>query len=138
MKLSSVTYLLMLLILAVFFTGCEKKIESNSIVCNLDDYSLYPKIIETVLPTYTVKQSENQAYYSLGGENISEAFDTQAVGALETGIAKHWYPHYLATVIIAIDRDQTNALVTTWSDLLDIKEEVAFSNTPVNIQIRSK
>ena len=135
MKLSSVTYLLMLLILAVFFTGCEKKIESNSIVCNLDDYSLYPKIIETVLPTYTVKQSENQAYYSLGGENISEAFDTQAVGALETGIAKHWYPHYLATVIIAIDRDQTNALVTTWSDLLDIKEEVAFSNTPVNVQM---
>ena len=124
----------MLLIIAVIFSGCEKKLESNLIICNLDDYSVYPKIIEKVLPIYTVKQSENRPYYSLGEGDITEAFDIQALGALETGVAKNWYPHYLATVIIAIDRDQTNALVNTWSDLLDIKEEVAFSYTPVNVQ----
>jgi ABC-type Fe3+ transport system substrate-binding protein len=80
-------------------------------------------------------QSEKKAYYMVDDGAISEAFDTQADGAIQTGIAKYWYPHYLATVIIAIDRDQTDAIVNSWNDLLNVEEEVAFTKTPSNDQM---
>ncbi|MDY0235954.1 MAG: histidine kinase N-terminal 7TM domain-containing protein [Gudongella sp.] len=91
--------------------------------------------MEQILPTYTIKQSEIKAYYTVDGGLTTEAFDTQADGALQTGIAKYWDPHYLATVIIAIDRDQTETRVTSWNDLSKIEEEVAFSKTPGNDQM---
>jgi len=125
----------MFLIVTALSSGCEKELKSNSIICNLDDNSLYPKFIEQILPSYTIEQSENKAYYILNDGAVAEAFDTQAVGALQTGIAKYWYPQYLATVIIALDRDRTDTVVTSWSDLLGIQEEVAFANNPANDQM---
>lgn len=127
--------LVTILIIAIFFSGCQKESTSNLVICHLGDYSLYPKAVRQILPTFTIEQSENKAYYNLDGGAVSEAFDTQAVGALETGIAKHWYPHYLATVIIALDRDQTNALVTSWNDLFTTQEEVGFFDTPGDLQM---
>lgn len=130
-----ITYLVLILIIAAITSGCERETKSNSLICNMDDYSLYPKIVEQTLPSYTIEESENRAYYLVDDGAIAEVFDTQADGALQTGIAKYWYPHYLATVIIAIDRDKTNTVVTGWNDLLDIKEEVAFSKTQGNDQM---
>ena len=62
----------------IFCSGCEKELKSNSIICNLDDYSLYPKFIEKILPSYTIEQSENKGYYAVGDGAIAEAFDIQA------------------------------------------------------------
>ena len=109
-----ITYLVLILIIAAITSGCERETKSNSLICNMDDYSLYPKIVEQTLPSYTIEESENRAYYLVDDGAIAEVFDTQADGALQTGIAKYWYPHYLATVIIAIDRDKTNTVVTGW------------------------
>ncbi len=124
-----------ILIAISFLSGCAKEKISNSIIRNQDDYSPYPKVVEQILPSFTLEQSDNIAYFSLYDGAIAEAFDTQAVGALETGIAKYWYPQYLATVIIAVDRDQTDAVVASWSDLLATQQEVAFSYTPGNVQM---
>ena len=127
--------LVILLIVTVLSSGCEKVLKSNSIICNLDDYSLYPKFLEQILPSYTIDHSENNAYLMIKNGSIVEVFDTQAFGALQTGVAKYWYPQYLATAVIAIDRDQTNSVFTSWSDLLDSQDEVSFSNIPVNNQM---
>ncbi len=123
------------LIVIILFSACTKKTNSNSVICNLDDYSLYPKFLEQVLPKSGIEQLENKPYYILDDGNIAEAFDTQAVGAIETGIAKYWYPQYLATVVIAIDRDQSRATVTGWNDLLSTGQEVGFFDTPGNVQM---
>lgn len=101
----------------------------------MEDYSAYSKVLQEVLPSATVELSENKPYYSLDDGHIVEAFDTQALGALETDLAKYWYPQYLATVIIALDRDQTNAQVSTWSDLLDSQEEIGFLNRPGDLEM---
>ena len=135
MNFSRISYLVVLIIVVAVSIGCEKEIKSNSIICNLDDYSLYPKFIEQILPSYTIKEAENKAYYMVDDGAITEAFDTQAVGALQTGIAKYWYPQYLATVVIAIDRDRTNKTITGWNDLLETQEVIGFSNSPVNNQM---
>ena len=135
-KLSSeIVLIVILIIITVLFSGCEKKINSNSVICNLDDYSLYPQVLEEILPTFSIEQSENKPYYILNEDGIVEAFDTQAIGAIETGIAKYWYPQYLATVIIAVDRAQTHAVVKEWEDLLISQQEVGFFNMPGNIQM---
>jgi hypothetical protein len=129
--------LLPTLILTIFLSGCAKQSISNSIRINLDDYSSYPKVVEQILTSFVIEQSDYEAYFSLGDGAIAEAFDTQAVGALETGIAKYWYPHYLATVIIAVDRDQTDVAITGWNDLKSTQQEVAFSNTSGDVQMLS-
>lgn len=110
--------LVILLIVTVLSSGCEKVLKSNSIICNLDDYSLYPKFLEQILPSYTIDHSENNAYLMIKNGSIVEVFDTQAFGALQTGVAKYWYPQYLATAVIAIDRDQTNSVFTSWMHCL--------------------
>lgn len=127
--------LVIILIITIFSSGCTKKSNSNEVICNLDDYSLYPKVVEQILPSFKVVQSENKPYYILNDGGIVEAFDTQAVGAIETGIAKYWYPQYLATVIIAVDRDQTDEVVKDWNDLFTTQQEIGFFDLPGNIQM---
>lgn len=128
-------YLVIILTGIILISGCVKQSKSDLVVCNLDDYSLYSKVVEEILPTFTICQGENEPYYILNDGGITEAFDTQAVGAIESGIAKYWYPQYLATVIIAIDRDQTDEMVVGWNDLFTTQQEIGFFNTPGNIQM---
>ncbi len=123
------------LIILILFSGCGRELENNSIFINSEDYSSYSKVVEKILPSYNIIKSENKPYYILNDGNAAEAFDTQAIGALETGIAEYWYPHYLATVIIAVDRDQTDAEISHWKDLLAIKEDIGFFYSPGNIQM---
>jgi len=123
------------LIIITFFSGCTKQSKTNSVLLNPDDYALYPKVVEQSLPSFTIEQSDHNAYTILENGAVAEAFDTQEVGALETGIAKYWYPQYLATVVIAVDRDQTDAVVASWNDLLANQQEVSFSYTPGNVQM---
>ncbi len=132
------TILVMLFIIFISTTSSANLLNqtnSNTIICNLDDYTLYPKAIKEILPSFNIKQSENEPYYILNHGGITEAFDTQAIGALEAGIANYWYPQYLATVIIAVDRDQTDVVVTSWKDLFSTQEVVGFFDTPGNIQM---
>ena len=122
-------------IATIILSGCTKQSKSNSILYNYDDYSLYPEVLDQVLPSFRIEESENKPYYILNSGGIAEAFDTQTVGGIEAGIAKYWYPQYLATVIIAVDRDQTDERVSHWNDLFSTKEEVGFSDLPGNIQM---
>lgn len=124
-----------ILIVPIIFGGCAKESKPDLVVCNSDDYSLYPTVVRQLLPDFTINQSDNKAYHTLDYGYVAEAFDTQAIGALKTGIAKHWYPQYLATVIIAVDRDQTDVVVTSWCDLLDANQKVSFFDTPGNVQM---
>lgn len=127
--------LVAMLIVATFLTGCTKNLSSNNIAVIEDDNSLYSDVLKQALPTHLIENSYNSPYYHLEKGIISEAFDTQAVGALKTGIANYWYPQYLATVIIAINRDLTNISVTTWEDLFYIDEKVALYDLNHNVQM---
>lgn len=124
-----------ILIVTVFLSACVKRSSNNTFIPNLDDYSLYSKVVEEILPTFNIGQSDNKPYYLLDDGAVVEAFDVQALGGIETGIAKYWYPQYLATVIIAVDRDQTDAIISSWSDLPSTQEEVGFFDMPGNVQM---
>ena len=137
-KKKSLIILILLFIIFIStssFSNWSNQTTANTIMCNSDDYSLYPGAIKEMLATFNIDQSESKPYYILNDGGITEAFDTQAIGALEAGIAKYWYPQYLATVVIGVDRDQTDIQVTSWDDLFAAQEEVGISDTPENLQM---
>jgi len=110
---------IILCFLIVFFGACNKaaNIQSDIVYCASDINATYPSVISEILPSHIVKTTGLQPFTFLNSGAASEAFDPQAISAIETGIAKYWYPQYLATGVIAVDRDMTGAHIKSWSDL---------------------
>ena len=67
----------------------------------------------------------------------TEAFDVQALPALEHGVASYWYPQYLATVVIAVDRDRAAANISGWNDLFAEEEAVGIAGSCLNQMVFS-
>ena len=92
-------------------------------------------MIPQILPAHTARRTQNRFLQYLRNGLIIEAIGLQASSAMEIGLAKYWYPQYVGTVVIAVDRDQTNAQVNGWSDLVKIREQVGFIDAPyLNIE----
>ena len=64
-----------------------------------------------------------------------EAFDAQALPALEAGLAQYWYPQSLATAVIAVDRERTAAEIGGWRDLPAAGETVGFDGAAANDEL---
>ena len=128
-----VTALVFLCLIILSGSGCSQSADNNSgsgknvVVCIDDEFSSYPEVLSQILPDYTLERADNSPFRNLQNGKVSEAFDPHAVSALETGAAKHWYPQYLATVVIAVDRELTDAKISSWSDLPGSGEAVGFS-----------
>lgn len=61
-----------------------------------------------------------------------ECLANQAHGYLASGAADYYYEHYLATVVIAIDRTQVNDTILGWQDLMTGNYRVVFANNIYN------
>ena len=90
-------------------TGCAAKPTSNMIYTT----SGHSGPISQLFPEYKIADHTLPALDLLHSGGIIEAYDAQA----ETGAAKYWYPLTLETIVIAVDRDQTEMAVATWSSL---------------------
>lgn len=127
--------ILVALLSTIFFSVLVNASNDDLVQYHHDDYSNYPRVIKQALPNFRVKKMDYAACYILDSGASAEVFDTQAKGSLESGIAKYWYPHYLATVIIAIDRDQTNVVIRGWNDMFEAQQEVSLLETPTNMHM---
>ena len=116
--------------------GCAPVLEkAETIVCSLDEYAPYPAVVGQLLPEHRVEQDGYTALVHLEQGWVTEAADIQVQTALTYGLAEHWYPQYLATVVIAVDRAQTSARVTGWNDLRTAGERVAYNTIGFNNQM---
>ena len=89
----------------------------------------YSDPISQLFPEYKIAGHTIAALDLLHSGGIIEAYDAQA----ENGAAEYWYPLTLETVVIAVDRSQTEMTVTTWSDLRGSDISVSIMNAePVN------
>ena len=68
-------------------------------------------------------------FYALTTDDYLECFDIHALPALKHNFASHWYPHCLATVVIAVDRSLTDQTVHGWNDLRDLGVSVDLSGS---------
>ena len=121
--------MLLCLVFLTLLCGCaQNTIDYKTVNCTDDEYTAYPDLVAEMLPGYIVDRMYNFVFYSLEKAATAEAFDTQALPGLENNLAKYWYPQYLATVVIAVDRDKTDAVIKGWRDIPAANVEVGFSN----------
>ncbi len=131
-NLKRIAAIVLLCVIILSLTGCYIDLEPSEekVVTRIsDEYSSYPEVLSQTLPAYEIR-SANQPLLGLGEGAITEAFAATAEAALKTGLAKYWYPQYLATVIIAVDRDLTSAAIHSWSDLVGANEAVGYIMAP--------
>ena len=105
----------------------NENVESNhyTIYCAPDRDTVYSEVLANLFPGYKVKMGRGQVLPYLESGGIVQAMDVQADSILSEGFAEYWYPHYVATVVIAIDRGQTNTQISGWNDIPKIGEQVA-------------
>ena len=121
-----IAYTLLCLIL-FSLSGCTPSIIENTIYCFNDKHTSYANIVAQTLPFGRINKSNIPISTLQDGALAVEAFNNQALPALEYGVANYWYPQYLATVIIAVDRDMTDTVVTGWNDLPAAGEMVGYA-----------
>jgi len=126
-KAGAIAFALLCLILFSLI-GCTSQEQGvGSVVFVFDDkHNSYDNVAAQMLPAYTISKINHPIPTLNEGAAAVEVFNNQALPALEYGVAVYWYPQYLATVIIAVDRDMTDAIVTGWSDLPNAGETVGF------------
>ena len=127
--------LLLLTLFLLSLGGCARHTDIAAVMLIDEENSAYSEFVSLMLPSHTLTKGTNLAFLHLKNGFVAEAFDAQAESANETGLAQHWYPQYLATPVIAIDRDRTNADVASWSDLRSIQEAVGISMTSGNREL---
>ena len=128
----------MLMLLCVTLTlglsACSTQFSNADILCENEPYSSYSAILRESLPAYTVETTDkNLVLYGLEYGAAIEVFDTFALPMRDAGQAEYWYPQYLSTVVIAVDRDQTDAVITRWADLPETGLPVGMSNGSSNL-----
>ena len=101
-------------------------------VCESAPYSSLAQVLREI-STEQVVQWENSILPRSGSNDIVEVYDAQALPALEQGLAQRWEPLYLATVVIALDRSQTDASISGWRDLLTAGEAVGMSDAEPSV-----
>lgn len=132
--------LALLCLISIALSGCvQDRANDHSIVCLKSEYGAYPDALPRALPAYSVVVTQGNdgiAFPSLEEGNIAEAFDAQALPALHKGVADYWYPHYLATAVIAVNRDETDVEIGGWRDLPAAGEDVyVYHDTYINRQM---
>ncbi len=118
-----------ILLLALALSGCAGKTERSVFYLRAGTgEQAYANALETLLPGYEISETAGGVFSELQRGNAVGAFDAQAVPMLENGVAAYWYPQYLATAVIAVDRSKTSAEVSGWGDLANIADTVSFAD----------
>lgn len=91
----------------------------------------YGAVILPFLSGYTIQESEDTLYAEVSRGNAVACFDVQAIPAMEQGIGRYWYPHLSATVVLAVDRTRTDAVITGWNSLSECQDLIGLRNHSV-------
>ena len=126
--------ILFTLIFALILSGCSEKYH-NTVICDISSAGNYNKIIAELLPAYKIVNENKRDISGLKAGNVVESYDVLAEPATGENIAKYWYPHYIATAVIAIDRSKCAADISGWKDLIDANEAVGISEDITELRL---
>ena len=107
----------LLLLLCLLLTGCAATTSGGRVISEVEHSQAYSAALLPYLPGYEEGQPRDNLYAEVTAGNAIICFDVQAVPAMERGVGKYWYPHVLSTMVIAVDRNRTNAAITGWNSL---------------------
>ncbi|MGN1404491.1 MAG: hypothetical protein ACI4XB_09245 [Ruminococcus sp.] len=112
--LSCICLSLLLLSLLTVCSGCSAEKQTHSAV---------PYIKNQWETTVLEKISHELSLSDLA--EASEICHVQAASLLEQDAGLHWYPQYQSAVVIAVDREQTDAVIKGWEDLKQAEGSVS-------------
>ncbi len=127
------SFLLLMICVASLLTGCLTTSDDHTVGYMQDENNPYLSALPSVFPGYQADPNRVYTEEALPALERGESylmFDIQADLALKNGIAAHWYPQYLATPVIAVDRSMTQEKITGWGDLLQTECTVGFAEAP--------
>ena len=106
------------LLFLLILSGCGSR-EGNLLYTPQNDHT-WANIAAEHMPSYTVltKRSAKEHFFAAFHQGCAlEASDMQTWSAQTAGVTGFWYPQTVQTVVIALDRDRTDAVITGWRDI---------------------
>ena len=122
---------IILLLLCLLLSSCGKAVSQRYLIPVAEGSDAYCAALQPLLPAYSLHGADDTLYREAALGHAVACFDVQAIPAMERGVGGYWYPHVLATVVLAVDRTQTDALVTGWNSLLESAVPVGVGSTSV-------
>lgn len=120
-----------LLFLCLILAGCKASPSESHLISMAEGAGEYSKTLHTFLPAYSLQDAEDTLYAEVARGNAVTCFDVQAVPAVRQGVCRYWYPHAAATLVIAVDRKRTDAVITGWKSLRENQIPVGMHSTSI-------
>ena len=121
----------LLLLLCLLLTGCSAEASGGQLISAAEGSESYSEALLPFLHGYALRDGEDTLYAEISQGNAVACFDVQAVPAMTRGVGRYWYPHVSATVVLAVDRTRTDAVITGWNSLRVNKIPVGMSSFSV-------
>ena len=120
-----------LLLLCLLLTGCSAEASGGQLISAAEGSEAYNEVLLPFLSGYALQDGEDTLYAEVSRGNAVACFDVQAIPAMARGVGRYWYPHVSATVVLAVDRTRTDAVITGWNSLWESKIPVGMSSFTV-------
>ena len=121
----------LLILLCLLLTGCSAEASGGQLISAAEGSGAYSEALLPFLPGYSLRDGEDTLYAEVSRGNAVACFDVQAIPAMDRGVGRYWYPHVSATVVLAVDRTRTDAVVTGWNSLRENRVPVGMSSTSI-------
>ena len=121
----------LLLLLCLLLTGCSAEASGGYLISAAEGSGAYSEALCPSLPGYALRDGEDTLYAEVSRGNAVACFDVQAIPAMARGVGRYWYPHVSATVVLAVDRTRTDAVITGWNSLRESGVPVSMSSFSV-------
>lgn len=121
----------LLILLCLLLTGCSAEASGGQLISAAEGSGAYSEALLPFLPGYALRDGEDTLYAEVSRGNAVACFDVQAIPAMDRGVGRYWYPHVSATVVLAVDRTRTDAVITGWNSLRENRVPVGMSSTSI-------
>lgn len=120
-----------ILLLCLLLTGCSAEASGGQLISAAEGAEAYSAALAPFLPGYSLQTAEDTLYAEVSRGSAVACFDVQAIPAMDRGVGRYWYPHVSATVVLAVDRTRTDAVITGWNSLRESRVPVGMSSFSV-------
>ena len=96
----------------MLLTGCAADLTGGYLIPAAEGSEEYVTTLNGYLSGYETRNLKENLYVETADGNATACFDVQAMPAIDHGVGRYWYSHVLATVVIAVDRTRTDAVIT--------------------------
>lgn len=119
-KKIKISILVMLLILlCTLFNGCMNHIKTISV--NNEDYF---NALKCDNDEYNLVISESSVVDNLNNGYAAQADKLLAKSLMDSGGHYYWYPHYITTIVIAVDTGKVKENINSFNSLAGVEEKI--------------